>query len=229
LREQDSHNVSFRQPDPLPGARCSLPAVRWPPPDARYNRRRRHASMNWIIKNFLRGLVILVPIVLTIYLLYEAFIRIDRLLDLPTPGLGFLVAFLVILGTGVLASNIFIRQLFTLTEWIFTKAPLVRIVYAAIKDLLEAFVGDKKRFNRPVAVALTSDASVRTLGFVTQEDLSFLSLPGLVAVYLPFCYSVAGSLVIVPAPQVQPLDADSAQVMALIVSGGVSRSSMTSA
>jgi uncharacterized membrane protein len=182
--------------------------------------------MNWIVKNFLRGIVILLPIALTVWLLYESFVRIDRLLALPTPGLGFLIMFLIILGTGVLASNFFVREFFALTEWVFTKAPLVRIVYAAIKDLLEAFVGDKKRFNRPVSVALTGDGGVRTLGFVTQDDLSFLSLPGLVAVYLPFCYSVAGSLVIVPAARVQALDADSAQVMALIVSGGVSRSSM---
>jgi uncharacterized membrane protein len=182
--------------------------------------------MNWIVKNFLRGLVIIVPIALTLFLLYEAFIRIDSLLNLSTPGLGFLIMFLVILGTGVLASNIFIRELFVLTEWIFRKAPFVRIVYAAIKDLLEAFVGDRKRFDRPVAVALTADGSLRTLGFVTQDDLSFLALPGLVAVYLPFCYSVAGSLVVVPAAHVQPLEADSAQVMALIVSGGISRSSM---
>jgi uncharacterized membrane protein len=182
--------------------------------------------MNWIIKNFLRGLVILVPIVLTGYLFYEAFLWIDRLLAFPVPGVGFLVTFLIVLLTGVLASNFFVREFFVLTEWVFSKAPLVRIVYASIKDLLEAFVGDKKRFNRPVAVAISS--SVRTLGFVTQDDLEFISLPGFVAVYLPFCYSVAGSLIVVSSSQVERLDADSAQVMALIVSGGVSRSSIPS-
>jgi len=182
--------------------------------------------MNWIVKNFLRGLVILVPIVLTGYLFYEAFVRIDRLLDMSVPGLGFLVTFLIVLLTGVLASNFFVREFFALTEWVFRKAPFVRIVYASIKDLLEAFVGDKKRFDRPVAVAISS--SVRTLGFVTQDDLAFISMPGFVAVYLPFCYSVAGSLIVVSSSQVEQLEADSAQVMALIVSGGVSRSSIPS-
>ena len=83
--------------------------------------------------------------------------------------------------------------------------------------------GDKRRFDRPVTVALSEAGDVRTLGFVTQDDLTFLALPGHVAVYVPFSYSVAGTLVIVPRERVQLLDADAASVMALAVSGGVSR------
>jgi uncharacterized membrane protein len=108
-----------------------------------------------------------------------------------------------------------------LTESLFTRAPLVRLIYASLKDLLEAFVGDRKRFDQPVAVRLAE--GVRTLGFVTQEDLGFLALEGNVAVYLPFAYSMAGSLVIVPAANVERLAVDSASVMAMVVSGGISR------
>ena len=179
--------------------------------------------MNWLVKNFLRGLVIVVPFALTIWLLYAAFIRIDRLIAFPFPGVGFLVMFAGIILIGALASNFVIRKFLQLTELIFTKAPLVRIVYASIKDLLEAFVGDKKRFDKPVAVSLSETGDVRTLGFMTQEDLAFLSLPGHVAVYLPFSYSMAGTLVIVPSVRVQRLETDSAAVMALVISGGVSR------
>ena len=177
--------------------------------------------MNWIIKNFLRGLVIVVPIVLTVYLLYRGFLAVDRLLGLPTPGLGAALIVAGIIGVGALASNFVIRKFLKLTELVFTRAPLVRLIYGAIRDLLEAFVGDRKRFDRPVAVSLTDE--VRALGFVTQEDLSFLSLPGHVAVYLPFSYTWDGSLVVVPSNRVQRLDADSASIMALVVSGGVSR------
>jgi uncharacterized membrane protein len=179
--------------------------------------------MNWLVKNFLRGLVIVVPIALTVYLLYAAFIRIDRLIAFPTPGVGFLVMIGAIVAIGALASNFVIRKFLQLTEALFTRAPLVRIIYASIKDLLEAFVGDKKRFDKPVAVALSESGDLRTLGFVTQDDLTFLSLPGHVAVYLPFSYSMAGTLVVVPNARVQRLETDSAAVMALIVSGGISR------
>ncbi len=177
--------------------------------------------MNWLLKNFLRGLIIIVPIAVTIYLIYETFIRLDRLLALPTPGLGLLILLVATVLVGVLAGNIVGRNLLRLTEAVFTRAPIVRIIYAAIKDLLEAFVGDKKRFDQPVAVSLTDD--VRALGFVTQQDLGFLSMPGSVAVYLPLSYSMAGTVVIVPSARVQRIDADSASIMALIVSGGVSR------
>jgi len=178
--------------------------------------------MNWLIKNFLRGLVIVVPIALTIYIVFEVFIRIDRLLPYQMPpGAGFGILIAVIILIGALASNFVVRWFLRLTDAIFTRAPLVRLIYASLKDLLEAFVGDKKRFDRPVSVAITDD--VRTFGFVTQDDLASLSLPGQVAVYMPFSYSMSGCVIVVPASRVTSLQADSASVMALIVSGGVSR------
>lgn len=179
--------------------------------------------MKWILKNFLRGIIIVVPIAVTVYILYQAFIRLDQLLVLRWPGLGLLILLAATVLIGALASNFVGRNILRLTEGVFTRAPIVRIIYAAIKDLLEAFVGDKKRFDRPVAVSLSAAADVRALGFVTQEDLTFLSMPGSVAVYLPFSYSIAGTLVVVPRARVERLDADSASIMALVVSGGVSR------
>ena len=177
--------------------------------------------MNWLIKNFLRGLVIVVPIAVTIYILYVAFVWVDRLLPFTVPGAGFGILLVAIIAIGWLGSNFVGRKFVELTESLFTRAPLVRLIYASLKDLLEAFVGDRKRFNQPVAVKLAE--GVRTLGFVTQEDLGFLSLEGNVGVYLPFAYSMAGSLVIVPASSVERLSIDSASVMALVVSGGISR------
>src|SRR3954452_4467460 len=112
------------KPCSLPAARCSLLAAPY------------HSPMNWIIKNFLRGLVIVVPIAITVYVVVEAFLRIDRLLELRTPGLGFAVTIGLIVAVGVLATNIVGRTLLRLTETIFTRAPIVRIVYAAVKDLL---------------------------------------------------------------------------------------------
>ncbi len=176
--------------------------------------------MNWIVKNFLRGLVIVVPIALTIYVLYIAFIRIDRLLNLPTPGVGLLLIVVTIIAIGALASNFFMRKFLKVTDAVFTRAPLVRLIYLSIRDLLEAFVGDKKHFDQPVSVHVTDD--VRMFGFVTQEDLAFLDMPGHVAVYLPFSYSVAGSVIVVPRARVQRLVMPSASLMAFVVSGGVS-------
>ena len=177
--------------------------------------------MNWLVKNFLRGLVIVVPIALTVYLVYETFTRLDRLLNLHLPGLGLLVLVVAIVVTGALAGNFVGRRVFALTEKLFTNAPIVRIVYAAIKDLLEAFVGNKRRFDRPVTISVTE--GVKTFGFITRDDLASLGIQGSVAVYVPFSYTWDGCLLVVAKERVTPLDADSASVMALVVSGGVSR------
>jgi len=177
--------------------------------------------MNWIVKNFLRGLVIILPIAITIYLFYQAFIRLDRLLPLKVPGTGLAILVALTILVGALASNFFVRKFLALTQLLFTRAPIVRLIYASIRDLLEAFVGDQKRFNQPVSILLSD--GVRTIGFMTQDDLAFLAMPGHVAVYMPFSYSMAGTLVIVASSRVERLPIDSASVMALVISGGVSR------
>jgi uncharacterized membrane protein len=177
--------------------------------------------MNWIAKNFLRGLVIVVPIAVTVYLFYQIFVTLDRLLKLPTPGLGIAILIAATIVIGAIASNFLGRKLFSLTETIFTKAPLVRIIYAAIKDLLEAFVGNERRFDKPVSVQLTDQ--VKIFGFITRDDLGTLATPGEVGVYVPFSYTWDGCFMVVSRERVTPLEADSANIMALVVSGGISK------
>ena len=181
--------------------------------------------MNWLVKNFLRGLVVVVPITLTVYLVYQALVSLDRLLRLPYPrlypGLGLLVFLAATILIGALATNFVGRRVFGLTEKLFTNAPIVRIVYGAIKDLLEAFVGNKRRFDRPVVVTLSE--GIRAFGFITRDDLASFGMTTEVAVYLPFSYTWDGCLLVVPRERVQPLEADSASILTLVVSGGVSR------
>jgi uncharacterized membrane protein len=96
------------------------------------------------------------------------------------------------------------------------------MIYGSIKDLFDAFVGDKKSFNKPVLVQLVPGGSVRVVGFVTNEDLAVLGIKDQVAVYLPQSYNFAGNMIVVPREAVTPMDADSGSVMKFIVSGGVS-------
>jgi uncharacterized membrane protein len=177
--------------------------------------------MNWLLKNFLRGVVIVVPVAVTVYLVVQSVVALDRLLRIPTPGLGLVALLAATVLIGALGGNFIGRRFFGLAEQLFTRAPIVRIVYAAIKDLLEAFVGNKRRFDRPVTVSVSDH--VRTFGFITSDDLTALGMPGDVAVYVPFSYTWDGCLLVVARERVQPLAADSASVMALVVSGGVSR------
>ena len=176
--------------------------------------------MKTLIKYFLRGLVIVIPIAVTIYIIVQLFVWIDRLLGLERTGVGFLIVFAGTILVGMLASNILLRKLFQWTEVLFVRAPLVKIIYTSIKDLIEAFVGEKKRFTKPVVVSI--GPGFRVLGFITQEDMSAFGLTSDVAVYLPQSYNFAGNLIIVPHSSVGLLSTDSSKVMAFIVSGGVS-------
>jgi uncharacterized membrane protein len=99
--------------------------------------------------------------------------------------------------------------------------PLVKLLYTSLKDLIRAFVGDHKSFDRPAAVLLTP-GGVRMLGFVTRDELYALGMPGHVAVYFPQAYNFAGQLLVVPIESVELLDVPSSEVMTFIVSGGIS-------
>ena len=178
--------------------------------------------MNFLIKNFFRGLVILFPIVITVYLMWATVVMIDRWLGIAIPGAGFAITLGLILLVGILAGNVIGRKFFEITELLFVRAPLVKIIYSAIKDLIEAFVGEKKKFNRPVLVSLSELGDARALGFITRESVAFLPHHDLVAVYFPQSYNFAGNLILVPAARVTPIEADSSQIMAFIVSGGIS-------
>lgn len=178
--------------------------------------------MRRISRYFLEGLLILVPFVVTVFVIYTVFQKIDGLFHFSIPGMGFVATLLLIFLVGFVTSNFLTRKLVALADTLFSRVPLVKMIYSSIKDLLNAFVGDKKSFNKPVQVTLSPDSGVRAIGFVTNDSLENLGIEGSVAVYLPQSYNFAGNLIIVPKDQVTPLDADSGDVMAFVVSGGVS-------
>jgi uncharacterized membrane protein len=109
-----------------------------------------------------------------------------------------------------------------LIDRLFARLPLVKMIYSAIKDLVNAFVGDKKSFNKPVQVVIDKERNIRLLGFATRDNLESLGLNESMAIYIPQSYNFAGNLIIVNRDQVIPLTADPGKVMKLIVSGGVS-------
>jgi len=87
---------------------------------------------------------------------------------------------------------------------------------------MSAFVGSKKRFNKPVLITINKENNIQQLGFITKEDLSELNISkDTVAVYVPLSYSISGNLLIVPTDHITVVDASSAEVMKFIVSGGV--------
>jgi len=174
---------------------------------------------------FLQGLIFLVPILFTFWVAGSTFLAIDkwigRLIALPFPGLGFLVMLVGVTVLGFLASNFFTRRLLQFFERQLDRLPLLRLLHTSLKDLMSAFVGEKRRFSKPVLVDLSADGRVKVLGFVTRDSMERFGRPDDVAVYFPQAYNFAGQLVIVPRAAISAIAADASEVMAFIVSGGV--------
>ncbi len=174
---------------------------------------------------FLRGLLLIVPITVTVYAIVWLFLWLDGLIKdyiSGIPGLGIIVLLAVITIVGYVGSTIIAQPIKSYFAKLLKRAPLLKTVYSSIKDLLSAFVGQKKKFKHPVLVKMNKNSEIERLGFITSEDLSDIGIgEGKVAVYLPFSYSFSGNLFIVPKANVTPVDAKSADVMKFIVSGGV--------
>ncbi|MCA9609139.1 MAG: DUF502 domain-containing protein [Myxococcales bacterium] len=179
--------------------------------------------MKKLAKIFFQGVLVFVPVVGTIALVSWLLITLDSLipLDIPFAGLGAVLVTIFLFG--LLANNVVGRKLFDWLERGMKSVPVVKIVYTSLKDLLGAFVGDTRSFDKPAMVRISDD--VRVFGFVTCDHFDDIRLAGHVAVYLPQSYNFAGNLMIVPEDRVEPVDADSAQFMAFIVSGGVAQMS----
>ena len=175
-----------------------------------------------LVGYFVRGCLVLAPLGLTLYILYTILHAIDQLLPIGIPGVGLLLTLVLVTLVGMLTSNVLGRSVFDAADRMLKRLPLVKLIYTSIKDLINAFMGDKKSFNRPVAVTLNPESGLKALGFITRDGLSALDLPHHVAVYFPQSYNFAGYLALVPREQVEALDVSSAELMTFIISGGVS-------
>lgn len=194
------------------------------PSSPRRLQKARRTVLRILMQSFLHGLLVLAPVSITLWILWKLFEVIDGLLPLPktvTPGLGFALVVLIVMAVGVLTSNFLAGQALALADRLLARVPFVKLVYSSIKDLTEAFVGQKKRFDRPVLLSLGEGLDTHVIGFVTRDDLSDLGFEDRVAVYVPQSYNFAGNLLIVPRKRVHPIDKPSGEVMALVVSGGL--------
>ncbi len=190
--------------------------------------------MKKLLNYFLQGLLFVVPIAITLWVIFKSILWIDSLLpfqvpikipglpSLEIPGLGLLTIFVGIAFVGYISMRYIRNPLFSYLERMIDKAPLVKLIYSSVKDLVEAFVGEKRRFNKPVLVRLERDSQINRIGFITKEDLSEIGLEKeMVAVYLPFSYSFAGELIILPRENIRTLDTSGTEAMKFIISGGV--------
>ena len=176
--------------------------------------------MRTLTRSFAQGLLVLAPVAITIWIVWVTVTTLDRWLQTSVPGLGIVIAAAGITLIGYLTGNVVGNQLISWLEAGLQRVPLIRILYNSLRDLFGAFVGQKRKFDKPVAVEINKHG-LKVFGFLTSDHFDDPQLAGHVSVYLPESYNFAGNLIIVPKNRVHPLDADGAEFMAFIMSGGV--------
>jgi len=201
-------------------------------------------------RTFLSGLVAVLPLAITLYLIYwlirlaeSAFGGFARLL-LPegwyVPGFGVLLAAGVIFAIGVFVQQVVFSRLVELTEELLSRIPVVKSVYGTVRDTLD-FISQASRrrdLKRVVLVELTDNTHV--FGFVTDDQAAQV-LPELlgegesrddsrlVSVYMPMSYMVGGYTVYLPSDRLTPLDISVEEAMRVALTAGVNRPKRTAA
>lgn len=191
--------------------------------------------MRTITKNIFTGLITILPVVLTLYLFYWLVVSTESLLGtlfrfalpdgLYRPGMGVLVGLVVAYSAGLLMHALVMQRLFRLAERFFSRLPLIKTVYFAIRDLLGYFSPDrKKEFGQVVAVTL-GGTGMQLVGFVTQNDVAQLPAElgqqDSVLVYMPMSYQIGGYAVLMPRSAVRPLNMSIEDAMRFILTAGV--------
>ncbi len=172
-----------------------------------------------LINFFLKGLLVCLPLVLTYYVVSQIVTSVDKIIPFDIPGLGFVIVIGSVTFIGWFGSSIISKPLFNLLDDFLSNLPFIKVIYTSVKDLMEAFVGEKKKFSKPVIVEFT--VGIYKPGFITQEDLSEINEPGLVGVYFPHSYAFSGNLFFIDKAKIKLFEGNSTDFMKFIVSGGV--------
>ena len=202
----------------------------------------RGGPVRFLMRYFIRGLLLVVPAGATAAILIYAFDWIGGLVN-PPDGEGWTIPLIdvqvtatslawrfvsvifviaVVIGIGLLTSNVVTQWVLRRIEELVFRVPVVKLIYTSIRDMIEAFVSEKKKFDEPVLLSFAQQPDVEVIGFITRKDLAEFGRPGKVAVYVPQSYNFAANLILVPRERVTPIDLPAGDVMAFVVSGGVS-------
>jgi uncharacterized membrane protein len=182
-----------------------------------------------LFRYFTQGLLVLVPISITIMILLKIYSVLSALfvkLNLPADNFISVIAIaLIVIAAviliGIFASSFLFQGMFSFFEKILENTPGIKHVYSPVKDFMQAFVGNKKKFNKPVLVMTNPAAEIEEMGFITNEDLSDFHIKDKITVYMPHSYAFSGKLLLVPPKHIKIIDAKAGDTMKFIVTGGV--------
>jgi len=178
------------------------------------------------------GMITVLPIALTIYLLYWLAVSSERVLGgilqwaLPRvvyfPGLGTITGLVLVFLVGLLMKAVLVRQMFALGEGIVYRLPIIKSIYSAIRDLFEFFSPRKEQFDRVVIVTVND---MEMIGFITQDNPERLPEsfrnPDSVLVYIPMSYMIGGFTLLIPKQEIKPCAMNMEEAMRFVLTAGI--------
>ncbi|MGD6898482.1 DUF502 domain-containing protein [Bacillus infantis] len=187
--------------------------------------------MKSLLKNFINGILTIVPIILVIFVIYKLFIFLDNLLGSTLkpylkedyiPGAGLLATAAAITILGWLSTKFITGSVIRLIDRILDRIPLVKTIYSVIKDTINSFLGEKRAFSK-VAIVTIPGTGMKSIGFITAENLEhfYEPLKNDIAVYIPQTFQVAGFTFLIPKDKVEIIDVKPEEAMKFILSGGM--------
>lgn len=183
--------------------------------------------MRKILTLVLQGLVAVLPLVVTAYLLYWSISKLEALVtplipeSIYFPGLGVITGAVLLVAIGLLVNFYGVRYLVSLGERIMEKIPLVKSIYGAIQDIITVFkLGNNKRVQSVVSVNMGN--SIELIGFITSETSgqTLFGDANKVAVYVPLSYQIGGYTMYVGRELLTPLDISVEEAMRIALTGG---------
>lgn len=189
--------------------------------------------MKHINQIFFKGLIVVLPITLTFYLLIWASYKIESLFgsviewvagDYPyIPGLGILVTLVFIFLVGLLVSNYITGRFFSWLTRSLEKVPLIKVIYNPLKDLMALIPGRSSDENKPQRVVLVpiDHLGGSVLGLVTREELDELPSSNLISVYVPLSYMLGGFTILIEKDKVKKVDIPVDQALKLSVTAWI--------
>ena len=197
--------------------------------------------MKAIGRIFLTGLLTVLPVLATVYFTLWLVTAAERFFgtqlewllpeEVYRTGMGLALAIVAIFLVGLLMHALLFRRLFALAERVLLEIPLVRSVYAALRDLFGLFAEHREARALQVVSVELPGAGMRLLGFVTRRD--FGDLPrgvggqGEIAVYLPMSYQIGGYTVFLPRERATPVNMSREDAMKFVLTAGLKSSALT--
>jgi len=194
--------------------------------------RNRFGFARWLRRSFFTGLLVLLPLVITVYVFYRFFRWIDGFLKpivarypfLDIPGLGFAGVIIIIFLAGTVGGNFFGKRIFRWIEEGFEKIPVIRTLYVAVKQTSEVFLKQDRTVFKEVVLVQYPRAGLYSVGLVTST-WRFKAADGqerdFVTVFLPTAPNPAtGTFVMVSRDEVLPSELSVEDALKMAISGG---------